>query len=86
MTMTENVIWFRADYKISSPPPGAGTPEFKQADLEANAFLAAWLAGWDKRTLKSLSKKLSPLAVEIVRWARDEMAAAMINPPGTRDN
>lgn len=82
MTMTENVIRFRGDYKISSPPPGVGTPEFAQADVEASAFLAAWLAGWDRRTLKSLSKKLSPLAVAIVRWARDEMASAMIKTTG----
>jgi hypothetical protein len=83
MTMTiRNRIRFRGDYKISSPPPGAGTPAFEQADREANAFLAAWLAGWDKRTLKSLRKKLSPLAVEIVSWAFDEIAAAAIAPIG----
>jgi len=27
----KNIIRFRADYKISSPPPGADTPEFQQA-------------------------------------------------------
>jgi hypothetical protein len=58
MTTTKNRIRFRGDYKISSSPPGAETPEFEQANREANAFLAAWLAGWNKRTL---SKTLSLL-------------------------
>ena len=79
LTTETAVIRFDPNYKISCPPPGTGTPDFEQADAEAAAFFAVWLANFDTKTLKYIGKKLSPLALQIVRWGRDELAAAMID-------
>jgi hypothetical protein len=76
MTRKNNVIRLRNGSKVLAPPRGTRVAEFAQATLDAEAFFAACRARWDRRTLRTLSKKLSPLAVEILLRKRDQMAAA----------
>jgi hypothetical protein len=71
-----NVVWLRQGVQVPSLPPCTDIAEFVQATLDAEAFFAACRARWDRRTLRTLSKKLSPLAVEILLRKRDHMAAA----------
>jgi hypothetical protein len=78
-----NVIWVRKRAQVRPLPRRADMGEFAQATLDADAFFAACLAGWDRGTLRSLSKKLSPLAVEILLRKRDAMIATKRERPST---
>jgi hypothetical protein len=82
-TRKNNVVWLRQGVQVPSLSPRTEIGEFAQATLDAEAFFAACRAGWDRRTLTSLSKKLSPLAVEILLRKRDTMMAPKSERPGT---
>jgi len=72
------IVHLRSDYDISSPPPGIGTPEFDEADAQASVLIIASRAGFDIRTLWTIAHQLSPLALRIVLWTRNELDAARI--------
>lgn len=80
MANLDDVIVAATGTRSFSPPPGSGTSDFGQAYLLATIFYAACAAGCSKSVLRSLSKTLSPLAVEILLWIRDEMAASTLQP------
>jgi hypothetical protein len=64
--MAKNGMVIRFPTRRRSLPRSSGGEQFTQATLDAEAFFAACRAHWGRRTLTALSKKLSPLAVEIV--------------------
>jgi hypothetical protein len=77
-----NIIRFPPTEHVGCRVHADEAAEFAQATLDAEAFFAACRAGWDRRTLRTLSKKLSPTAVEILLQLRDEWNARRAQTSG----
>jgi hypothetical protein len=81
----KEIVRFDPTYKLR-PFPGIGMPGFEQADAKANAFLACWLADFDKEVLEFVAARLPPLAVQIVKWGHAELERARIKSPSSTVN
>lgn len=74
---TKDQVRFDPTYRLRMPP-GYGTPAWENADREAAAFFAIWLADFDKETLEFVGSKLSAQALALVRFYRDELERGRI--------
>jgi hypothetical protein len=76
----DEIVRFDPTYKLR-PFPRIDMPGFEQADAKANAFLACWLADFDKEVLEFVAIRLPPLAMQIVEWGYAERERARNKSP-----